>query len=77
MKLHDDARKAFVIVEFEPEDVEEFAETWPCFAGPERVSFTFERSNGDLVDMEPAEFDGPAALENCPQKPLAASLPVR
>ena len=27
MKLHDDARKAFVIVEFEPQDVEEFAET--------------------------------------------------
>lgn len=49
-------------VEFEPEDVDAFARSWPCFDGPERVSFTFQRSNGDLVDMEPVEFDGGAAL---------------
>lgn len=61
MKLHDDAGSAFVTVEFEPKDVRDFADSWPCFHGPDRVAFTFERSSGDLVDMEPLDFDGRAA----------------
>lgn len=60
MQLYDQG--AFVRVEFEPEDVERFARAWPCFDGPESVSFTFQRSNGDLVDMEPSAWDGSAAL---------------
>lgn len=62
MRMHDDPRSAFVTVEFEPTDLAEFASRWPCFDGPERVSFTFQRSNGDLVDMEPSDWDGGAAL---------------
>lgn len=58
MKLCDDASGALVTVEFEPRDVRSFADSWPCFDGPDRVRFTFERSSGDLVDMEPYEFDG-------------------
>lgn len=61
MKIHN-AASAFVTVEFEPQDVERFRRQWPCFNGPERVSFEFQRSNGDLVDMEPSDFDGPEAL---------------
>ncbi len=62
MKLHTNPQSAFVTVEFEPQDVEAFASRWPCFSGPESVSFTFQRSSGDLVDMEPSEFDGSEAL---------------
>lgn len=54
----DDPDSAFVNVEFEPKDVRSFADSWPCFHGPDRVRFTFERSSGDLVDMEPIEFGG-------------------
>lgn len=57
----DDPESAFVTVEFEPKDVVAFASRWPCFHGPDRVRFTFERSSGDLVDMEPIEFGGRAA----------------
>ena len=57
------ARSAFVTVEFEPEDVARFAAQWPCFDGPEDgVSFEFDTRNGDLVDMSPSDWDGPAAL---------------
>lgn len=60
MQLYDEAG-AFVSVEFEPTDVRAFADAWPCFHGPDRVQFTFERESGDLVDMDPVEFDGRAA----------------
>lgn len=62
MQLYADADSAFVTVEFEPQDVRSFARSWPCFHGPERVSFTFERATGDLVDVDPLEFDGPEAV---------------
>lgn len=63
MRMHHDPRSAYVTVEFEPADVAQFASRWPCFDGPEDgVAFTFQVSNGDLVDMEPADWDGGAAL---------------
>jgi hypothetical protein len=36
-----------------PDDIETFAESWPCsgFHYGDRVSFTFEKSTGDLVDL--------------------------
>ena len=62
MQVHNDPRSAFVTVTFESADVAQFARAWPCFDGPECVSFTFQRSNGDLVDMEPTDWDGGAAV---------------
>ncbi len=61
MNIYEDGEHSFVTVEFEPRDVRSFADSWPCFHGPERVRFTFQRESGDLVDMEPREFDGRAA----------------
>lgn len=60
MNVHDCG--AFVRVEFEPADVARFRSSWPCFHGPDRVTFEFQRSNGDLVDMSPSDFDGPEAM---------------
>ena len=61
MNIYEDGEHGFVTVEFETQDVRSFADSWPCFHGPDRVRFTFERESGDLVDMEPREFDGRAA----------------
>ena len=44
-------------------EVEDFALTWPCSGLPYRtVSFTFDKRNGDLVDVYPETFDGDAAV---------------
>ena len=44
---------AFVTVRITANDVETFNHHWPCSCLPARsVSFVFDKSNGDLVDIE-------------------------
>jgi len=50
---------AFVRVVASTVDVQAFNDRWPCSTVPERrVSFTFDRRNGDLVDLEPQGING-------------------
>lgn len=45
------------------EEVRDFARRWPCSGLQGRVSFTFEKRSGDLVDVaHPGSEDGPALL---------------
>ncbi len=58
-------------------EVEAFRERWPCSSLPDRaVSFTFQVSNGDLVDMEPSDMDGPDVLALSQDARGAAGLRV-
>jgi hypothetical protein len=58
-----DNRGAFVRVTASAQDVEAFNHHWPCSSIPEeRVSFTFDRRSGDLVDLSPHEIDGPEVV---------------
>lgn len=44
-------------------DVREFKAHWPASGLPDRgVSFVFDKSTGDLVDMNPETLDGPAVV---------------
>ena len=44
---------AFIRVTASCDDIESFAAKWPCngFRYGDRASFTFQTSNGDLVDL--------------------------
>jgi hypothetical protein len=68
----------FVRVDTSTADVEAFNNRWPCSSIPQRrVSFAFDRGNGDLVDLDPGEIDGPevAALsQDCQEHARARGL---
>lgn len=52
MKFHDNG--CFYSVSVTAREVSDFAERWPCANLPDRsVWFQFDKSNGDLVDMQP------------------------
>lgn len=54
---------AYVRVVVSRDEVEAFKARWPCSTLPNRaVSFTFDRKNGDLVDLTPESMDGPDVL---------------
>ena len=42
---------AFIRVTVSRAECEQFAQRWPGFGVPRAYSFTFDASNGDLVDM--------------------------
>ena len=69
---------AFVRVMASAQDVEAFNFRWPCSSIPEgRVAFTFDRRNGDLVDLSPSEIDGPevvALSQDCQEYARAKGL---
>ena len=49
----------FVRVTVSRSEVDNFRSTWPCSSLPDRgISFTFDKRNGDLVDMFPYDLDG-------------------
>lgn len=55
----------FYTVRVSANDVAAFNEQWPCSPIPEkRISFQFDKRNGDLVDIWPhsSGFDGDALL---------------
>ena len=76
MRVHDQG--AFIRVTASAQDVGMFNSRWPCSSIPEgRVAFTFDRRNGDLVDISPSEIDGPevAALsQDCQEYARAKGL---
>lgn len=44
-------------------EVYNFKQTFPCSGLPTSgVSFTFDKSNGDIVDLAPHNMDGPGVL---------------
>jgi hypothetical protein len=50
-----------MIVRVTRKEVEAFKQKWPCSGLPDKaITFTFV--NGDLVDVEPFNVDGPAAV---------------
>lgn len=55
-------------VALDESDVLAWAERWPCYGERRPLAFSFERSNGDLCDMEGDDSDndesGIAALSN-------------
>ena len=54
---------AHVRVAVSASEVERFKATWPCSGLPSRgISFTFDKRNGDLVDLNPNSVDGEAAV---------------
>lgn len=49
---------AFARVTVSAVEVEEFKRSWPCSGLPSRaISFTFDRRNGDLVEVCPANLE--------------------
>ena len=44
------------------QEVEAFAETWPCCRLPRRAITFYFNNNGDLVDLYPDGVDGPEAV---------------
>jgi len=47
-------------------EVRAWKRTFPCSGVPSRgVSFTFDKRNGDLVDIFPDNFDGEGAVALC------------
>jgi len=46
------------------QEVSNFMDGWPCSGLNSRqgLSFTFDKRNGDLTDMNPSDTDGEAAL---------------
>ena len=42
-------------VECDETDVSKFAAAWPCFGDPRSLAFTFDRRNGDLIDVAGAD----------------------
>jgi hypothetical protein len=45
------------------DEVREFKAQWACSGLPTRsIWFEFDKSNGDLVDIEPMDIDGEALL---------------
>lgn len=53
---------AFVRVTVSADDVAGFARRWPCFGDIRGLSFTFQRSNGDLVDLHGDHGMDPAGV---------------
>jgi hypothetical protein len=67
----------FVRVTCDQWDVAAFNAQWPCSSIPERsVGFTFDKRNGDLVDLSPDGIDGPevVALSEAAQNYAAKRL---
>ena len=65
MRYHDNG--SFYNVSVSQAEVEMFKRNWPCSGLPDkRVTFQFDKQNGDLVDIWPyqyaALFDGDACL---------------
>lgn len=58
MRTHDNG--CFFSVSVSKAEVETFAERWPCFGPHAALWFQFDKSNGDLVDLEGnnADMDG-------------------
>ena len=52
----------FILVTCDQWDVDAFNRTWPCSSLNGPVSFTFDRRNGDLVDLRPSHIDGPEVV---------------
>lgn len=42
------------------DDIRDFVSSWPCCGIPDErpITFQFEKSNGDLVDIEGTDYDG-------------------
>jgi hypothetical protein len=61
-------RGAFYDVALEESDVLQWAERWPCYGERRPLRFTYDASNGDLVDLQGDDSDndesGVAALSN-------------
>lgn len=56
MKAHDNG--CFYSVQLSTADVENFKDQWPCNGMPSRpIWFQFDKRNGDLVDMRPANWE--------------------
>lgn len=54
---------AFVSVTMSAREVAAFKRSWPASGLPDRaITFEFQKSNGDLVDLRPFSVDGPAAV---------------
>ena len=63
MRLQSPPESCFQTVTATRRDVEAFVATYPCSGLPRRaISFTFDRRNGDLVDLSPSSVDGSAAV---------------
>jgi hypothetical protein len=66
MRKHDEG--CFVRVTVSRREVETFASRWPCFGPRRAMSFTFDKRNGDLVDVtgevESHDGHGIVALSN-------------
>jgi len=65
MRVYDNG--AFYTVSVYATEVEQFNRSWPCSSLPARsISFQFDKSNGDLVDIMPhsiaGQVDGPEAV---------------
>lgn len=61
MRVYDEG--SFVRVSVSRNEVNSFKRTWPCSGLPNRsISFTFDKRNGDLVDLNPSFIDGEAAV---------------
>lgn len=57
MRVYDQG--CFVRVTVSEREVYDFSRTFPCSGLPDRsVSFTFDKRNGDLVDLFPYNLDG-------------------
>lgn len=50
MKLHDNG--CYYTVTLSPDEVQDFADTWPCFGLVRGLSFEFDKRNGDLLGVE-------------------------
>lgn len=54
---------AFVSVTMSAREVAAFKRSWPASGLPDRaITFEFDKSNGDLVDLRPRSVDGSAAV---------------
>lgn len=49
MRAHDHG--AFVRVTVSENEVDDFADHWPCFGVRRALSFTYDKKSGDLVDL--------------------------
>lgn len=67
MKIKDGG--SLVHVTANREDVALFKRTWPCSGLPDKkITFSFEKKSGDIVDVYPDSVDGPDAValaEDC------------
>lgn len=67
MRAHN--RGSLVSIVASRRDCCRFNDRWPCSTLPEQAArFDFDRRTGDLVDLSPAEMDGPevaALAQDC------------